>query len=265
VGRKKIKTNVVPVTERPAWLERTWQRVREHVANGNQVYVVCPRIGEGQEVDLVDPPGDEDTTRAASVLATHAELTENQLAGLRIQMLHGRMPADEKARVMAAFAVGDCDVLVATTVIEVGVNIPNATMMIIMDADRFGVSQLHQLRGRIGRGELDGLCLMLTQMPFGHPSLVRLEEVAKTNDGFELAELDLKQRREGDVLGAAQSGRKSQLKLLSLLKDEELIRLARVEAQHVIDADPTLHDHISLQEFLWDSFDSERAEFLQKS
>jgi ATP-dependent DNA helicase RecG len=265
VGRKKIKTNVVPVTERPVWLERTWQRVREHVANGNQVYVVCPRIGEGQEVDLVDPPGDEDTTRAASVLATHAELTENQLAGLRIQMLHGRMPADEKARVMAAFAVGDCDVLVATTVIEVGVNIPNATMMIIMDADRFGVSQLHQLRGRIGRGELDGLCLMLTQMPFGHPSLVRLEEVAKTNDGFELAELDLKQRREGDVLGAAQSGRKSQLKLLSLLKDEELIRLARVEAQNVIDADPTLQDHISLQEFLWDSFDSERAEFLQKS
>jgi len=138
-------------------------------------------------------------------------------------------------------------------------------MMVIMDADRFGVSQLHQLRGRIGRGEHEGLCLMLTQLTAGHPALQRLDEVAKTRDGFALAEVDLRQRREGDVLGAAQSGRKSQLKLLSLLKDEELIKVARTEAQNVIDADPTLHNHLQLQEFLWDSFDSDRTEYLHKS
>jgi ATP-dependent DNA helicase RecG len=264
-GRKDVKTTVVPVSEKPDWVELAWQRVREHVAAGRQVYIVCPRIGDGDEVDEAGPVVDDDSSRAASVLQVHAELSANQLAGLRVGLMHGRLPADDKARVMADFASGAIDVLVSTTVIEVGVNVPNASMMVIMDADRFGVSQLHQLRGRIGRGEHAGLCLMLSQMPLGHPSLLRLEEVAKTRDGFALAEVDLRQRREGDVLGAAQSGRKSQLKLLSLLKDEELIKLARSEAQNVIDADPTLKNHLELQEFLWDTFDSERTEYLHKS
>jgi ATP-dependent DNA helicase RecG len=264
-GRKDVTSTVVPVLERPAWVERVWQRVREQAAQNRQIYVVCPRIGEGDEVDDAGAPSDDDPTRSASVLATYGELSANQLAGLRVGLMHGRLPPEEKSRVMADFAAGALDVLVSTTVIEVGVNVPNATMMVIMDADRFGVSQLHQLRGRIGRGEHPGLCLMLTQMPSGHPALQRLDEVASTRDGFALAEVDLRQRREGDVLGAAQSGRKSQLKLLSLLKDEELIRLARVEAQEVIDADPTLKNHQQLQEFLWDSFDSERTEYLHKS
>jgi ATP-dependent DNA helicase RecG len=265
LGRKEVQTSVVPVLERPAWVDRAWERVRQHAEAGRQIYVVCPRIGEGEEVDDIGAASDEDAGKSASVLATHAELSANQLAGLRVGLMHGRLPTDEKARVMTDFAGGALDVLVSTTVIEVGVNVPNASMMVIMDADRFGVSQLHQLRGRIGRGEHEGLCLMLTQLTAGHPALQRLDEVAKTRDGFALAEVDLRQRREGDVLGAAQSGRKSQLKLLSLLKDEELIKLARTEAQNVIDADPTLHNHLQLQEFLWDSFDSDRTEYLHKS
>jgi ATP-dependent DNA helicase RecG len=182
-----------------------------------------------------------------------------------VQMLHGRMASEDKSNAMTEFAAGRSDVLVATTVIEVGVNVSNATMMVVLDADRFGVSQLHQLRGRIGRGSLEGVCLLLSQLPLGHPSLQRLDEVARTRDGFELAQLDLRERREGDVLGSAQSGRRSQLKLLSLIRDEELIRLARTEALQVIDSDPNLSDHPQLQEFLWESFDSERTEFLQKS
>jgi ATP-dependent DNA helicase RecG len=265
LGRKEVKTSVVPVLERPAWVDRAWERVRQHAEAGRQIYVVCPRIGEGEEVDDIGAASDEDAGKSASVLATHAELSANQLAGLRVGLMHGRLPTDEKARVMTDFASGALDVLVSTTVIEVGVNVPNATMMVIMDADRFGVSQLHQLRGRIGRGEHEGLCLMLTQLAAGHPALQRLDEVAKTRDGFALAEVDLRQRREGDVLGAAQSGRKSQLKLLSLLKDEELIKLARIEAQNVIDADPTLQNHLQLQEFLWDFFDPDRTEYLHKS
>jgi ATP-dependent DNA helicase RecG len=166
---------------------------------------------------------------------------------------------------MARFAAGEVDVLVATTVIEVGINVPNASLMVIMDADRFGVSQLHQLRGRIGRGGYEGLCLMLSQLPIGHPSLQRLTEVAGTRDGFELAELDLRQRREGDVLGAAQSGRRSRLKLLSLLTDYDLIALAKDEAQQVIAADPELAEHPELRDFLADSLDPDRSEFLHKS
>jgi ATP-dependent DNA helicase RecG len=180
-------------------------------------------------------------------------------------MLHGRLPAEDKNRVMTRFAAGELDVLVATTVIEVGINVPNASLMLIMDADRFGVSQLHQLRGRIGRGRYEGLCLMHSQLPGGHPALTRLQEVAKTTDGFQLAELDLQQRREGDVLGAAQSGRRSKLKLLSLLADLDLITLARTEAQQVIAADPTLAGHPQLQQFLTDAFDADRTEFLHKS
>jgi ATP-dependent DNA helicase RecG len=263
-GRGSVSSTVVPVTERPDWLERVWQRIREEVAQGRQVFVVCPRIGDDADAEDIGATG-EDQPQTASVLGTYAELSSDQLRGLRLGQLHGRLAAEDKSAVMSAFAAGTVDVLVATTVIEVGINVPNASLMVILDADRFGVSQLHQLRGRIGRGAHPGLCLMLSQLPFGHPALQRLEEVAKTTDGFALAELDLTQRREGDVLGAAQSGRKSQLKLLSLLQDEQLISAARAEAQLVIEADPELADHQGLREFLWDSFDADRTEFLHKS
>ena len=264
-GRMEVSSSVVPVNERPGWVERAWQRVREQVAEGRQAFVVCPRIGEGDDPDDIGLAADDEALQAASVLSVYAELQAGPLAGLRLAMLHGRMSAEDKAGVMSRFAAGEVDVLVATTVIEVGINVPNAALMVIMDADRFGISQLHQLRGRIGRGAYPGLCLMMSQLPIGHPSLQRLTEVAETRDGFELAELDLRQRREGDVLGAAQSGRKSKLKLLSLLDDLDLIKLARAEAQQVIAVDPTLADHPQLQEFLWDSLDSDRTEFLHKS
>jgi ATP-dependent DNA helicase RecG len=263
-GRGSVSSTVVPVTERPDWLDRVWQRIREEVAAGRQVFIVCPRIGDESDAEDIGAAAD-DGPQTASVLGAFAELSNDQLRGLRVAMLHGRMAAEDKSAVMSAFAAGGVDVLVATTVIEVGVNVPNASLMVIMDADRFGVSQLHQLRGRIGRGAHPGLCLMLSQLPFGHPAMQRLDEVAKTLDGFALAELDLAQRREGDVLGAAQSGRKSQLKLLSLLHDAKLISAARAEAQLVVQADPELADHPGLQEFLWDSFDSDRTEFLHKS
>jgi ATP-dependent DNA helicase RecG len=263
-GRGSVSSTVVPVNERPDWLERVWQRIREEVAAGRQVFIVCPRIGDESDAEDIGAAAD-DQQQTASVLGAYAELSNDQLRGLRLALLHGRMPAEDKSAAMSAFAAGAIDVLVATTVIEVGINVPNATLMVVLDADRFGVSQLHQLRGRIGRGAHPGLCLMLSQLPFGHPALQRLEEVAKTTDGFALAELDLSQRREGDVLGAAQSGRKSQLKLLSLLQDAQLISSARAEAQLVVEADPELADHPGLQEFLWDSFDSERTEFLHKS
>lgn len=268
-GRTQVDTTVVPISERPAWLERVWQRVHEEVAKGRQVYVVCPRIGEGEEVDDIGVPSDEDGPQIASVIATHAELTAGPLSDLRVEMMHGRLPADQKTSVMSRFGAGEIDVLIATTVIEVGVNVPNATVIVIMDADRFGVSQLHQLRGRVGRGTFDAdhhnYCLLVTTLPTAHPSVQRLIAVAGTGDGFELARLDLEQRREGDVLGAAQSGRRSALKLLSLLRDEELILEAQTEARHVIEADPDLSGHPALQELLWESFDSERADYLQKS
>ncbi|HST47935.1 ATP-dependent DNA helicase RecG [Jatrophihabitans sp.] len=263
-GRGSVSSTVVPVTERPDWLERVWQRVSEEVAAGRQVFVVCPRIGDESDAEDIGAAADGQP-QTASVLGSYAELSSGRLAGLRLAQLHGRMPPEDKSAVMAAFAAGTVDVLVATTVIEVGINVPNASLMVILDADRFGVSQLHQLRGRVGRGEHPGLCLMLSQLPFGHPALQRLAEVAKTVDGFALAELDLAQRREGDVLGAAQSGRKSQLKLLSLLADAPLISAARAEAQRLIEADPQLAGHPGLQEFLWESFDSDRSEYLHKS
>jgi ATP-dependent DNA helicase RecG len=264
-GRQAIVTSVVPVNDKPDWLVRAWNRVREEVQRGHQVYVVCPRIGESDDLSDLGPPADDEGMQTASVLSMFAELSSDQLAGLRLGTLHGRLGADEKSATMASFAAGECDVLVATTVIEVGVNVPNATMMVVLDADRFGVSQLHQLRGRVGRGGLAGLCLLLSQLPLGHPSVQRLLEVAQTTDGFELALLDLRQRREGDVLGAAQSGRKSQLKLLSLLRDEELIDLARTEAHQVIAADPDLQGTPALQEFLWQTMDADRTEYLHKS
>jgi ATP-dependent DNA helicase RecG len=271
-GRPKITSNVVPVLERPAWLDRVWQRVREEAGRGRQVYVVCPRIGDGDEVDEVDGAGaysDEEAAQTASVQSAFAELSAGPLCDLRLGLMHGRLAADQKHAVMAEFAAGSIDVLVSTTVIEVGVNVPNATGMVIMDADRFGISQLHQLRGRVGRGshapDHDNFCLFLTRLPVAHPSVQRLQQVAATADGFELARIDLEERREGDVLGQAQSGRRSQLKLLSLLRDEPLIVAARDAAEAVLRADPELESMPDLRAFLRQMIDVEQAAFLSKA
>jgi ATP-dependent DNA helicase RecG len=178
--------------------------------------------------------------------------------------LHGRLPADEKDAIMLAFAAGQIDVLVTTTVVEVGVDVPNATVMVVMDADRFGVSQLHQLRGRVGRGRQPGLCLLVTEAEAG-PAAERLDAVAATTDGLELSRLDLEQRREGDVLGVAQAGRRSSLKLLTLLRDEDLIADARREATALVDVDPVLSTEPALADAISMLLDRERADFLEKA
>src|SRR6266567_4039415 len=200
-----------------------------------------------------------------AVLDLAASLDRGPLAGVRLAVLHGRLPPEEKDRVMLAFAGGSVDVLVTTTVVEVGVDVPNATTMVIMDADRFGVSQLHQLRGRVGRGGHRGLCLLVTEAAPDGPARARLDAVAATQDGFALSRLDLEQRREGDVLGAAQAGRRSSLKLLTLLKDEELIGQARQEAEELVGADPALAGQPALAGAIAVLLDAERAEFLEKA
>jgi ATP-dependent DNA helicase RecG len=284
-GRAPISTHVVPGAEKPHYLERVWERLREETAQGRQSYVVCPRIGgdvpEGPGEDVGEGPDDrgfaddsslaESASFAASarpalaVLDLAGELSRGPLAGLRLAVLHGRLPSDEKDRVMLAFAQGAVDVLVTTTVVEVGVDVPNATAMVIMDADRFGVSQLHQLRGRVGRGRHEGLCLLVTEAEPDSKSRQRLDAVAGTLDGFKLSRLDLEQRREGDVLGAAQAGRRSSLKLLTLLKDEELIGQARREATELVAADPALAGYPALASAIRVLLDQERAEYLEKT
>jgi ATP-dependent DNA helicase RecG len=296
-GRAPITTHVVPAADKPHYLIRTWERLREEVTGGGQAYVVCPRIGaeedagpgagggggadpgagRGADPDLGPDLGDdgsdgdyqapdEDPGRPPrAVLDLAAELADGPLAGLRVRILHGRMPADDKDATMRAFADGSVDVLVATTVVEVGVDVPNATIMVIMDADRFGVSQLHQLRGRVGRGGKPGLCLLVTDAPPGSPARDRLDAVAATVDGFALSRLDLEQRREGNVLGAAQAGRKSGLKMLTLLRDEELIVQARAEAQALVDGDPQLAAHPALAGAIRTLLDEEQANFLEKA
>jgi ATP-dependent DNA helicase RecG len=268
-GRSPISTSVVPVAEKPAWLGRAWQRIIEEVRQGHQAYVVCPRIGEGlpDDEDGEEPPSEDGSERRPPLAVTEvaAKLSEGALHGLRLEVLHGKLPPEEKDAVMRAFAAGDVDVVVATTVVEVGVNVPNATVMVILDADRFGVSQLHQLRGRVGRGSAPGLCLLVTEMPDGTSTMERLRAVESTLDGFQLAQLDLELRREGDILGAAQSGRRSGLKMLSLLRDEDLIAEARMEAQQVVDADPDLVKHPGLAAMVADLLTDERAEYLEKA
>ncbi|MPY78708.1 MAG: ATP-dependent DNA helicase RecG [Actinophytocola sp.] len=258
-GRSPIKTSVVPAAEKPAWLDRTWQRIVEEVRKGHQAYVVCPRIGD-------EPPSTNGEGRpAVSVLDMAAELENGPLSELRLGILHGRLAADEKDAVMRAFAAGKVDVLVATTVIEVGVNVPNATAMVIMDAERFGLSQLHQLRGRVGRGDVPGLCLLVTETLAGTAARERLAAVESTLDGFELSRRDLELRREGDILGAAQSGKRSGLKLLSLLRDEDMIADARDAALRIVADHPSLGNHLGLAHLVTDLIDPERAEFLEKS
>ncbi|WP_367136259.1 ATP-dependent DNA helicase RecG [Saccharothrix sp. HUAS TT1] len=268
-GRSPISTSVVPVASKPGWLDRAWQRIREEVGKGHQVYVVCPRIGdgEGEAEGGAEPPKEDGSDRRPplSVVDVANRLAEGPLRGLRIDILHGRMAPEDKDAVMRAFAANEVQVLVATTVVEVGVNVPNATVMVIMDADRFGVSQLHQLRGRVGRGSAPGLCLLVTEMPDGTSTMERLRAVESTLDGFELAQLDLELRREGDVLGAAQSGTRSGLKMLSLLRDEDVIAEARVVAQEVVEADPELTAHPGLAGLVAGLLDEERAEYLEKA
>jgi ATP-dependent DNA helicase RecG len=278
-GRSPIATTVIPVGEKPAWLERAWHRLREEVAAGHQAFVVCPRIGDDgapagpaslEDTDLEPEDegadGDDGKRRPPLAVADVAPmLAEGPLAGLRLGVLHGRLPSDEKDAVMRAFAEGELDVLVATTVIEVGVDVPNATAMVIMDADRFGLSQLHQLRGRVGRGSAPGVCLLVTDSPPGTTARERLDAVASTTDGFELARHDLELRREGDVLGAAQSGRNSGLRLLSLLRDEQTISDARDRAWALVAEDPTLTEHPGLAAMVAEIIDEERAEYLEKA
>jgi ATP-dependent DNA helicase RecG len=272
-GRSPIATHVVPAAEKPHYLERVWERLTEETERGRQCYVVCPRIGdgpggEGPGGEGGSPEGDQATETGRppiAVLDLAAELETGPLAGLRLAVLHGRLPPDEKDRVMLAFAAGSVDVLVTTTVVEVGVDVPNATAMVIMDADRFGVSQLHQLRGRVGRGRHEGLCLLVTEAEADARSRQRLDAVAATLDGFKLSRLDLEQRREGDVLGAAQAGRRSSLKLLTLLQDESLIGDARQEAQRLVDADPALAGQPALAAAIRVLLDREQADFLEKA
>jgi ATP-dependent DNA helicase RecG len=270
-GRSPITTHVVPSAERPHYLERAWTRIVDEVAQGRQAYVVCPRIG-GDEKAAGDEVGGDDSDRRPpiAVLELGPQLAEHQLRAARVGILHGRMHPDEKDDVMRRFALGPAasdglDVLVATTVIEVGVDVPNATVMVVMDADRFGVSQLHQLRGRIGRGAHAGLCLLVSEMPHGTPARERLDAVAATQDGFELSRLDLEQRREGDVLGASQSGRRSSLRMLAVLRDEDVIENARTEATALVERDPQLSAVPALARAVESLLDEERADYLEKS
>jgi ATP-dependent DNA helicase RecG len=281
-GRSPIATHVVPTGEKPHYLERAWERVREEVGAGHQVYIVCPRIGgddqgdvqdEGFDASVDDPDEPEGSAEGGSapprpllaVLDVAPMLTAGPLAGLRLEVLHGRMPSEAKDDVMQRFAAGAVDVLVATTVVEVGVDVANATGMVVMDADRFGVSQLHQLRGRVGRGTAAGLCLLVTDLEPGTPGRSRLDAVAATDDGFELARVDLESRREGDVLGATQSGRRSSLRRLRVLRDEEVIQQARVEATELVERDPDLADHPALRAAVAVYVDDEQSEYLEKA
>ncbi|WP_372727864.1 ATP-dependent DNA helicase RecG [Nocardioides sp.] len=272
-GRAPIQTTVVPLAEQPQWIDRVWQRVREEVAAGHQVYVVCPRItgdepeqGEVDQVD-VDEEGNAKVPPipASAVEEVAEQLSAGPLGDLRLAILHGRLHPDEKDRTMRAFAAGEIDVLVATTVIEVGVDVANATGMILLDADRFGVSQLHQLRGRVGRGGHPGLCLLVTHTPVLSPARERLEAVAASTDGFELSRIDLELRREGDVLGRSQSGRRSGLQTLRVLRDEETIVQAREAALELLATDPELVSSPELARQVAELERSRQSDWMEKS
>ena len=269
VGRSPITTHVVQAFK-PGWLDRAWQVVREQVAAGHQAFVVCPRIGatESDEMEVLADSADdeaEDRRPPLAVLDVAPQLAAGALAGLRLEVLHGRLAPEAKDDVMRRFTAGEIDVLIATTVVEVGVDVPNATVMVVLDADRFGVSQLHQLRGRIGRGSASGLCFLVTDVPDGAPPTERLRAVAATTDGFELSRIDLESRREGDVLGASQSGKRSSLRLLSVLRDEDVIVDARGEASALVEDDPTLERHPVLRAALDAALDPDRADYLEKA
>jgi ATP-dependent DNA helicase RecG len=272
-GRAPIQTNVVPLADQPHWIGRVWERVREEVDKGHQVYVVCPRItgdepeeGERDQRDI-DEEGNDTTPqiKLTAVEELYAELEQGALSGLRLAMLHGRLAPDQKEQTMRSFAAGDVDVLVATTVIEVGVDVANATAMVLLDAERFGVSQLHQLRGRVGRGGLPGLCLLVSRSEAGTPARERLDAVASSTDGFELSRIDLDQRREGDVLGKSQSGFRSSLQNLRVLRDEQTIVTAREAAEALLDEDPTLGRTPRLAEAVAELEESQESGFMEKA
>ena len=275
-GRAAIATHVAPLAEQPHWEARVWGRVAEEVAAGHQVYVVCPRISgdvqEAGEQDFLAVPDPEAAAgrvaprpAPAAVEQVVEELCSGPLAGVRVRALHGRMAADEKDAVMRGFAAGDVDVLVSTTVVEVGVDVANATTMVVLDADRFGVSQLHQLRGRVGRGGLPGLCLLVTHAEQGSEARERLAAVASTTDGFELSRIDLEHRREGDVLGTSQSGVRSTLENLRVLRDEEVILSARAAAEQLLAEDPALAGAPGLARWVADVEASSSSDYMEKA
>jgi ATP-dependent DNA helicase RecG len=259
-GRLPIESHVVPQLD-ARLMTRVWHRVAEELALGRQAFVVCPAIDAtaSDEPDPLQPA-------SANVTEVFASLQRNPaLAGARIEALHGRLPSDEKDRIMRAFAAGEIDVLVATTVIEVGVDVPNASAMVVLDADRFGVSQLHQLRGRVGRGTVPGLCLFVTAAEEETLARARVEAVASTLDGFELANIDLELRQEGDVLGSVQSGGRSSLRLLRVAKDGVLIAEARELAAEILAGDPALRAQPALRDALARRLDETAEAFLAKS
>ncbi len=252
-NRPATRTHLIDPLSQPDWLDRAWQRIREEADAGSQTFVVCPRITASDD-DQTTVTSDE-AQQSATVEQTLEYLGAGALAGLRLASLHGRMDTEQKAAVMAGFVAGEIDVLVSTTVIEVGVDVPNATVMVILDADRFGISQLHQLRGRVGRGNKPGLCLLVSSAEPGSAARERLAAVASTTDGFELAELDLEQRREGNVLGVSQSGSRSALRLLRVLEHRDEIILSRSIAEDLVQADPqradgNLGDYVTQAELL---------------
>jgi len=280
-GRSPITTHVIPVLEKPHYLDRAWERIREEVGKKHQAYIVAPRITAPEvdesknkitqaDIDMARLMGDEITSEElngegmVSVEELAPKLATGALKGLKLAPLHGKQSAELKEETMLAFGAGEIEVLVSTTVIEVGVDVPNASMMVIMDADRFGVSQLHQLRGRVGRGSVPGLCLLVTAAEEGSPAMERLNAVAGTLDGFELSRIDLDQRREGDVLGRAQSGTKSHLRLLRVLRDEDLIEKARSVSLRLIEDDPTLSSFPTLAHEVSLLKAEESSDFLDK-
>ena len=272
-GRVAITTHLIPVLEKPHFLNRAWERVKEEAAKGHQIYIVAPRIANPnkklteREMVAAQLIGEEylDNEQMSAVEELAPELANGALKGLKIAMLHGRQTSEVKEQTMSAFAKGEIDVLIATTVIEVGVDVANASMMVIMDADRFGVSQLHQLRGRVGRGSVPGLCLLVSNAQEDSQSMARLAAVAATLDGFELARLDLEQRKEGDVLGSSQSGGRSHLRLLRVLRDEDLIEQAREVALNILSADPQINHLPELKSEVAKLQSDEAARFMDKS
>jgi ATP-dependent DNA helicase RecG len=246
-GRTPIVTRWAngPMAESAAW-----EDVRAAVAAGHQAYVVCPLIDESEKLEV------------ASAQDTYERLRTGALAGLRLGLLHGRLPAAEKELTMELFRTGRLDVLVATTVIEVGVDVPNASVMVVLAADRFGIAQLHQLRGRVGRGSAASTCWLVTgEVQEANP---RLEALVGTTNGFELAEIDLELRGEGTIMDTRQKGR-SDLKLASLRRDKELVSLAREVAFELVDAGPLVAEHAELADELALFFDAEDEAFLFKS
>ncbi|MHB1491421.1 MAG: ATP-dependent DNA helicase RecG [Cellulomonas sp.] len=270
-GRSPVVTHLVPAGN-AVWTARVWQRVREEVDAGRRAYVVCPRIdpdddgSAGAVEDGTDLVPEVTKAPLRAVVEVADELRSlPALDGVAIATLHGRLPGDDKERAMADFAAGRVQVLVSTTVIEVGVDVPAATVMVVLDADRFGLSQLHQLRGRVGRGSDPGVCLLVADVEPGTDAHTRLQTLVETTDGFVLAAVDLELRREGDVLGAAQSGGSSSLRLLRVTRDGELIARARADATALTEADPTLSRWPALVAAIDRSLEGDREEFLERA